>query len=179
MQLVLLFLINILFVKYPSIKEKKTCNDCGVNVRREHAVIGITLPTPDFNFLQERVDEYMLFPGTCRWCSGVAQRKMMLLEYLSMEIFPPYDGTFQCSILNVPLSDIPKNIKVEEKILQLRGTVVYIDPGSTDVNAVGHYTAYCWRDTNKRWELYDDLLGRMQYASSTTKVDCRFLIYTI
>ena len=60
--------------------------------------------------------------------------------------------------MSVPLSDIPQQVTVLGKTFTIRGVILFKPPLSNNRNAVGHYTAYCWRSLIQRWQLYDDMI---------------------
>ena len=80
--------------------------------------------------------------------------------------------------LTVVLSDIPTTINVLHNKFTLRGIINFIIPKSKNINAIGHYVSYNWRETNITWERCDDQLHSTRYVRASTNVNCQFILYT-
>jgi len=178
------FLNQKLFLKYPVYKEVSTCDECRQSSRRSGTLLEITLPTLNLTSLKDMITNFATFPAKCRKCDSIVQRDCSFFDHIFLEIFTPYMENNLRQRMEIPLKDIPQEIEVAEKTYTIRGVIPFQPPDSNDQNAVGHYTAYCWRSRLQRWQLFDDLIKKNSmntgsYVKSRTVVDCDFLLYTL
>ena len=178
-----LFLIEKLFIKYPTYKEVRICNECKQKSRRSGASMEMTLPAFNVTSLQDMITEFVTFPAKCRKpkCDAIVQRDWSFSSHLFVEIFPPYVENNLRGKMSVPLSDIPQQVTVLGKTFTIRGVILFKPPLSNNRNAVGHYTAYCWRSLIQRWQLYDDMIDSktVTYVKNSSVIDRNILIYTL
>jgi hypothetical protein len=67
--------------------------------------------------------------------------------------------------VRVTLNEIPKSLNIFKKIYYLRGIVNFISPSNkTNMEALGHYVSFNWRETENIWERYDDLIITVRHA---------------
>lgn len=66
------------------------------------------------------------------------------------------------------LYDIPKTIKIKNKIYKLSGCVSHQGDITSDYKSIGHFVAYCYTAFN-HFEMYDDLKKNLSHVKGTGK----------
>lgn len=88
------------------------------------------------------------------------------------------DSEAYVSGVQVKLDDIPIHVTIKRYVYKLRG-VNLIKPSDINVESIGHYESYCYRESTNRWELYDDMRNNPVKCKANTNVNAEMIIYTI
>ncbi len=178
------FLIEHLFRGQPSFQEHKECEICQNVVTRDHMTMLVNLHTPNLTSLEQSVNIVFTDFVQCKECAKKqlvvhVSRTINLRNYLIIELVLPRSRVeLFANEIQVPLNDIPKSITVlGGKQFTLRGVIVFRSPVTK--GGMGHYTAYCWRTTLDKWELYDDMSCSIKYVRASTRVKIHFLFYSL
>lgn len=176
------FMLNKIFVNFPSIVATMVCPDCVNRFLREEIIVTVNLPTDDLIFLQDIMEDFNFTPSYCKNCDISMTQALDFKDHLIIEPVVPLTQQRKLKKhldLNIQLKDIPTILKVKKELFNLRGIVNFISPISSAINAIGHYIAYCYREPNKTWEKYDDFQQKSKTVRPTTEAqNCQYLIYS-
>ena len=171
------FLVNHLFSLQPSLTETKECRVCNVERTRRGTTVTINLPTDDgFASFRRAVASYFDDVLQCRKCSSEVRRDVVLNKHLFIEVVSV--GSYPNDTLNIKLEETERRLVILDRTFILRGIVSFIAPESENMNAIGHYKAYCWRSESKKWEMHDDLQPTSKFTRSTARIPAQLFIYT-
>lgn len=156
------FMFQSLFIDFPSLKEYRSCDNCGFKKEIVEKTIVANLPTDNLTFIQDII--YNRFSDDlhkCEFCNIFSSKSDYTIEnHLFIEIIAPssdHQKSVQNFDLSIMLSTIPQKIDILKKTNTLRGAVSFQAPMSKLENSIEHYIAYCWRESIDKWERYDDL----------------------
>ena len=78
----------------------------------------------------------------------------------------------------INLENVPQIVNVNNVQYHLRGICSHAHEVNGQINDIGHYRAYCKRNSGN-WELYDDQRPKSITINSKTEVPCELSIYSI
>lgn len=176
------YIIQKVFTNYPSFTTIEKCCNCSYTKKEKHTTITVNLPTDDFDFLNDALLSY--FKENTKECfkcnNGNTEQSYDFGSQLFIE--PTY--YIQAEKITIDISSvlfkIPKTLKIREKVYHVRGVIDFIPPVSKNIQAIGHYIAYCWKGTTNKWEKYDDLSSSVRVIrSNSVAKNCQILVYTL
>ncbi|CAG9763440.1 unnamed protein product [Ceutorhynchus assimilis] len=167
---------------YYSYVEKIYCSKCS-NIRIISMPI-IPLVIEQNISISEGVESYFwkrFSSSTCsrKDCGGTTDVSIEKNQvYIFVEITRSTTNSLP-SIRLLRLSDISKEIWIDDTLLTLGGVIAYVGPQQPiNITHIGHFKAYCHR-IGEKWELYDSLANNKQDCSEVEMVYPHLLFYRV
>jgi hypothetical protein len=178
--------IEHLFIDFPSYKKITTCSLCLTVHSLSKVFLIVNLPMESLDFIMACVEDQFSNQNNSKTCNSCTEGQLSINYQIQNHIFiepviiQKNKKKNEYLDLSTTLNNIPKMLRIIDKQFTIRGVVEFIPPVIKNMQSIGHFISYSYREHTDKWERNDDLSNVIKSVRQNTKANhCMILIYTI